>query len=142
MTKQSGIYGIRNLQTGEWYIGASTDLMHRKRNQLTALKSGKKSNRLLQAAYNKYGKENFVFVILEYALINKLDERERALIAHYKSNQEGYGYNIARGGSQGNPVRRTIRAERKKINRSFESHRNGIIGRSAMRKPLSYSQKR
>jgi group I intron endonuclease len=140
MTKQSGVYGIRNLKTGEWYIGASVDLKHRKQDQLRTLKDGHNQNRFLQAAYNKHGVINFIFIVLEYAPINKLDERERYFIAHYKTNQAGHGYNIARGGAVGNMTERAIRIERREASCLFESRQSGAIGRSIMRKRFSHSQ--
>ena len=141
MTKQSGIYGIRNLKTGEWYIGASVDLRHRTQDQLRTLKDGKNQNIFLQKAYNTHGAINFIFVVLEYAPINKLDERERYFIAHYRSNQDKHGYNIASGGTVGDLAKRAIREERKKTNNAFNARQNGAIGRSIMQKRFSYSQK-
>lgn len=125
----SGIYGIRNLINGKWYIGASTDLQHRKKDQLRLLQQGKNQNSFLQVAYDEYGADRFVFVVLEYTPVDKLNERERYFIAHYKTNQEGKGYNIARGGSQSDPARRAIREERKRISRAFESRRASIEAR-------------
>jgi group I intron endonuclease len=121
--KQSGIYGIRNLKTGEWYIGASKNLDGRKQDQLKTLKDGHNQNKFLQAAYDEYGADRFAFVVLEYVPVDKLNEHERYQIAHHKANCEGKGYNIARGGSQSNPERRAIILERRRINNAFEARR-------------------
>ena len=62
----SGIYQIRNVKNNHRYIGSSKNLLQRYKFHFNALKRNKHQNPYLQAAYNKYGKENFMFEILEY----------------------------------------------------------------------------
>lgn len=59
---QSGIYSIINLQDGKQYIGSAVNFYLRLIEHLKGLKS----NPYLQNAMNKYGKDNFIFVIYEY----------------------------------------------------------------------------
>ena len=62
--KVSGIYCIRNLVTGDLYIGQAVNLHTRKRQHFNSLKRGDHDSIYLQNAYNKYGKDNFVFETL------------------------------------------------------------------------------
>ena len=90
-----GIYKIINKIDGKVYIGGTTRLDLRKSNHFSYLKSGKHFNHKLQDAYNKYGKDNFSFEILEYVddKIN-LDTRENYWVKYFKSNKDECGYNI------------------------------------------------
>lgn len=57
------------------------------------LKNNKHHNTHLQKDFNKYGKNNFKFHILEFCNIEELEEKEQYWISKLKSNQEKYGYN-------------------------------------------------
>lgn len=59
---KSGIYSFINLIDGKQYIGSAVNFYSRLIEHL----KGQKSNPHLQNAMNKYGKENFIFVIYEY----------------------------------------------------------------------------
>jgi len=60
----SGIYCIENLINGKKYIGQSERLEIRKKWHFSVLEKGNHDNAHLQNAYNKYGKENFIFSVL------------------------------------------------------------------------------
>jgi group I intron endonuclease len=62
----SGIYQIKALHSGEIYIGSSSNLEQRERDHFRFLRYGTHDNPKLQASYNKYGPENFVFQVLVY----------------------------------------------------------------------------
>jgi len=62
----SGIYQIRALHSDEVYIGSSTNLEKREKDHFRFLRYGTHDNPKLQASYNKYGKDNFVFEVLLY----------------------------------------------------------------------------
>ena len=57
----SGIYQITNIITGSLYIGSSNNISRRLTGHKLQLAENKHDNGFLQAAYNKYGKEAFVF---------------------------------------------------------------------------------
>ena len=63
---ESGIYQIRNVLTNEKYIGSAKDFRIRENAHYSLLERNKHHSVHLQNAYNKYGKENFVFEILEF----------------------------------------------------------------------------
>lgn len=66
MIKKSGVYCIFNQINKKMYIGSATNFKSRKYTHFKSLKDGTHHSTYLQNAYNKYGKSNFVFVILEF----------------------------------------------------------------------------
>lgn len=86
---KSGIYIIRNLTNNKVYIGKSKNVNQRKNAHFSALKLNKHNNQHLQNSYNKYGKDNFEFDILEYCEEHLLPIKEMYYIELYKNN-----YNI------------------------------------------------
>jgi group I intron endonuclease len=77
----SGIYQIRNLINNKLYIGSSQVISKRWELHKCSLKTNKHHNIHLQRAYNKYGKDNFVFEILEHIDdINNLYPKEQYYI--------------------------------------------------------------
>lgn len=94
----SGIYKIVNLVNGHVYIGESYHCLQRKRQHLRELKKNRHSNSHLQRAWNKYGKENFKFIIIETCPENIRYLRERYWIAKYQANIVGYNQS---GGGEG-----------------------------------------
>lgn len=96
----TGIYCIRNIKNNKRYIGYSVDCFHRKSSHFFKLKHDKHSNPKLQNAYNKVGKEDFVFEILEempFAKKRQLAKREMEFIVEYDSWKNGYNCNAGGG---------------------------------------------
>jgi group I intron endonuclease len=96
---KSGIYIIKNLETGHCYIGQSVNLKYRVRRHRQMLRDNKHENDYMQKHYNKYGGENFSFSILEPCILEKLDEREIHWINYYKTMNRSKGYNLESGGN-------------------------------------------
>lgn len=61
-----GIYQIRNILNGNFYIGSAFDLLGRRNRHFSMLLYDKHVNDHLQNAYNCYGKENFIFEVIEF----------------------------------------------------------------------------
>lgn len=90
MKIKSGIYQWRNVANGKVYVGSAVDLVRRNRQHLHLLNYNKHYNNMLQAGFNKYGPEQFVFEIIETVEdLNKLVEREQHFIDTLNP-----GYNI------------------------------------------------
>ena len=83
----SGIYRITNLVNEKYYIGSAVDLDKRKASHFN-----KSTNIHLQRAIERYGKDNFLWEVLEECSKENLVEREQ-----YWMNRHDFGdlYNIA-----------------------------------------------
>lgn len=96
---QIGIYAIKNKINNKHYVGQSENIMVRWKDHKQKLKSNKHANKYLQHSWNKYGKHNFEFIILEETLFKLLNEKEifwcNKLESYYYQN----GYNIKPAGS-------------------------------------------
>ena len=71
----AGIYKITNTVNNNCYIGSSFNVKGRIANHKSMLKNDKHPNKHLQAAFNKYGAENFIF-----ELILECDAEEKVLV--------------------------------------------------------------
>lgn len=80
-----GIYVITNQVTNNRYVGQSNDCERRFYDHLYELDSGDHWNRHLQNSYNKYGRNAFIFSILEECSIDQLTGREQFWADHFRS---------------------------------------------------------
>lgn len=94
----SGIYMIKNKIDNKLYIGQSKDVKCRWINHKSRLNCNNHPNNKLQNAWNKYGEENFDFILLEECNQDIIDEREIYWISYYNSANRDYGYNLSTGG--------------------------------------------
>ena len=60
-----GIYKIINVVNNKFYVGSAVDFKRRKTRHFSELRTKKHNNSKLQNAWNKYGEQAFVFVIVE-----------------------------------------------------------------------------
>lgn len=89
-----GIYKITNKANNKKYIGQSNNVENRLKNgHLKPLLNNKHKNEHLQAAFNKYGIQNFLFEIIEECEEDLLNEREQYWIEYYKCYLPENGYN-------------------------------------------------
>ena len=97
--RKSGIYCIENLINNKKYIGQSIDIDNRWRHHIGELNSNIHFNDYLQKAWNKYGKDNFHFYVLEFCDADKLDNLEVYYISLYQTLNRDKGYNLTSGGT-------------------------------------------
>ena len=71
-----GIYAIRNVLTGDRYVGQAVDIERRWKDHRQALAQGQASSPKLQQAWDEYGEDAFVFEILEECSPRHLDDLE------------------------------------------------------------------
>jgi group I intron endonuclease len=94
----SGIYKIINKTNGKYYVGSSCNIGtksgQRWRGHIRRLKSNNHYNPHLQRAWNKYGKENFDWIIVEEVVKEKLIEIEQKYLDIAKDEKEKC-YNIS-----------------------------------------------
>lgn len=91
-----GIYEIVNWEDGKatTYVGSSVDIEQRWNSHRSELRRGQHPNTHLQAAWNKYSEEAFVFNMLEEVEDNMLLVMEQEYLDNYFDG--GHCYNIAR----------------------------------------------
>lgn len=72
---ESGVYMIKNMINGKFYIGSSVCIKERWRKHKSHLKNKYHDNSYLQNSVNKYGLEAFEFIIIEYCKDVKTHEQ-------------------------------------------------------------------
>lgn len=95
----TGIYKITNKINGKSYIGQSTNIAKRWSHHLAVAQNDKYSQQqwYIHRAIRKYGKENFIFEVLEECPKELLNEREIYWIAKFDTYNNGY--NLTLGGT-------------------------------------------
>lgn len=102
-----GIYKITNLVNGKVYIGLSKDITKRLKTHLTQLISNTHYNKHLQQSFNKYGKSNFVFQVVEECAEELLSNKEQQYILFFESFNPLKGFNKTLGGEREIPTKET-----------------------------------
>lgn len=95
------IYKVTNVLNNKVYIGqTTTSLEKRKKEHLS-----KQDNTYFHNALQKYGKECFIWEIIEQDIeISELNAREQYWIQYYNSNNHDNGYNLSAGGENGDAL--------------------------------------
>lgn len=70
-TSDAGVYTITNTINGKVYIGSTFNLSTRNSQQVYLLRRNKHTNHELQADFNTYGEESFIFDIIERGVYTK-----------------------------------------------------------------------
>ena len=123
-----GIYGIKNLINSKIYVGKTgMNFGDRWDSHRSLLNSEKHDNPHLQNAWNKYGEENFEFIIIEECNVEELSEREKYYIKLYKDI--GLAYNIHDGGDEGYNLGKHLSEETKR--KIGDKNRIKMTGRKA-----------
>jgi group I intron endonuclease len=97
----TGIYAIHNIVNDKYYIGQAQDINDRWIRHRSHLKNNNHENSHLQHAYNKYGKDNFEYLVIEECEIDALDEKEVMYIQKYNSYNDGYNQDLGGKGCRG-----------------------------------------
>lgn len=95
LPKCAGIYKIYNIITNDFYIGSAVNLRYRFSKHIKQLQEQKHFNPILQNSWNKHGKENFNFQIIE--IIH--DKQEILLREQFYLDNLKPTYNIAKNSS-------------------------------------------
>ncbi len=117
-----GVYIIQNIINHKSYIGASNDTYKRICDHKMWLRKNNHDNIHLQAAYNKYGEENFTFEILEDWDIEYIYSMENYWCNLLNTHDRRFGYNILPTGPNKNSThsketreRMSIKAEKRPV---------------------------
>jgi group I intron endonuclease len=127
--KVSGIYKIINKVNGKYYIGNTTKLGNRWCQHKGSLKYQRHVNSHLQSAWNKYGGNNFNFVIVEKVLLDKLVVTEQKYLDIAKNEQDKcYNQNFsANSVLQTEEMKEKIRNTLKKY---YMTHKSPMYGKT------------
>jgi len=101
----TGIYVIVNKVSGKMYVGSAVNLSKRKGSHFNGLRNNKHRNIHLQRAYNKDGKENFVFKTIIFCDKTDLLFYEQICMDGYNVIKKGYNISPIAGNNLG--VKRT-----------------------------------
>lgn len=124
---KSGIYMIKNLINNHIYIGSAVNLYNRETRHINKLESQKHENSYLQRAWNKYGEDSFIFIVLEYVS----DIKDLIIIEQYYIDWLQPEYNICKSASS-TLGRKFSEETKRKISESHkgkklsEEHKNRI----------------
>ena len=122
MKNKSGIYMILNTYNNKCYIGSTKNFYTRKQKHFRLLVLNKHHSDHLQSSYNKYGRDKFIFIVLEECEESCLLEREIFWIDLKKSLQPKYGYNLAIPKRSGNLKLREDTLLKLKLN-AYKQHK-------------------
>lgn len=89
-----GVYMIKNKVNGKFYIGSSIDIHVRWTKHKRCLRNGNHHSLHLQRAWDKYGEDNFDFIVLEETDPDKTYEREQHYLDILKPYDNSIGYNM------------------------------------------------
>lgn len=92
--KTCGIYSVTSIRDGKRLIGSSSNIYYRRARHKSDLKYNKHGNPHLQNAYNKYGKTNFIFELVQKCNEENLIELEDYYIKAFNTLDKKYGYNF------------------------------------------------
>ncbi len=111
---KTGVYTITNLVNGKIYVGSTMDSFKRRcYNHYSSLSRGIHKNKHLQSSYNKYGKDNLLFEILEICELPYCLSQEQYWINMLNVCNPKYGYNNASVTGTSFGVRRTLEQKNK-----------------------------
>ena len=89
--KQQGIYKIRNLVNQKFYVGSSNNVYERFRAHKKLLRGNRHHSPHLQAAWNKYGSDCFVFEIIAHVVaVEDLFTAENGWLQQWAGKSECY----------------------------------------------------
>jgi group I intron endonuclease len=134
------VYAIVNKLNGKIYIGGTTNLFKRIPKHKYRLNLNKHENQHLQNAYNKYGKDNFEWYIVEECTEESALDIEQKYLNEFESYINSIGYNIQKEATNRKHTPETIekiREKRKLQKPTFLGHKHT----EASKKQISESRK-
>ena len=133
-----------NLVNGKFYIGSSYNINNRWNGHKACLKTNNHPSKYLQRAYNKYGKDNFIYEVLENCPENNLIEREQYWMDFHKIYLPENGYNISPTAGKTTGYKHTQESKEKmtillkeRISKMTPEKRKEVFGKGRRNNPIS-----
>lgn len=130
--EEGGIYMIKNIISNKFYIGSTNNFKLRKNAHFSALKSNSHANSYLQNAYNKYGIDNFEFIVLE--ILSDLSRKNLCIVEqeYFNTKERSRMYNLTfiadGGGGETTKIPVYILNLKSEIVAEYDSVTNAVIG--------------
>ncbi len=124
---KSGVYCIINKINNKIYIGSSINIQERIYNHKTHLNKNIHCNKYLQSSYNKYGKDNFEFDILDLCSPDIMHSIEKYWINITNSCNKNFGYNLCPNPTKGTLGYKYTEQQKENIKNSIKGKRKGIL---------------
>ena len=139
--KNCGIYVIQNTINNHIYIGSSINLKQRFSQHKSTLRNNTHKNKHLQSAWNKYGEENFEFIIIEHTSnIKKVLNRENIHIRLYKPEYNNIQVNNDEKFFHSEETKKKI-SETKKLRNQQKRDRGETVGGNRLGSTVSQETK-
>lgn len=119
--KICGIYKITAKHNGKIYIGQSVDIYNRWKSHWKQVNRG--DSDYLHNAMRKYGKDGFIFEIIEECSLDVINEREKFWIKFYDSYNTGYNLTLGGEGIKGKIYTEDERENLRKISEELNKNR-------------------
>jgi group I intron endonuclease len=129
----SCIYKITNIINNNLYVGSCYKVKQRRSKHFKDLDNNKHGNRHLQNAYNKYGKENFRFEVIE-ELMFPIDYEKTLIREHLENREQWYidtlkpKYNIRKIAENNLGIKHSDETKRK-LSEKNKGSLNGFYGK-------------
>jgi group I intron endonuclease len=133
---ESGIYVILNTMTEQVYVGQSKNLSKRLKEHWSYLTKESHHNPHLQSSFLKYGKDSFVFRVMEYCGAESLTDREQYWINQFNSHMREFGFNL-RPASKHDPLSKETRAKISEAKKNPSKETRAKMSAARKGKPLS-----
>jgi group I intron endonuclease len=127
---KTGVYCWLNLVNSKMYIGGAYGSLHRRhRNYLSLFARGKCHNRHLQYAWDKYGEENFKFLVFRRCPASEVAAYETLYIEIFQATDSKHGYNICKDARSRLGVKHSdeARAKMSKTKKGMVGPRTGAV---------------
>lgn len=119
MTRTAGVYGIECVPTGEWYVGATTDLNRRRQTHWTRIRTGIHPNPGLDALGRQHTIDAFRWHRLE--VIANVPDLERALA------EAEHRHSLGKRRASGRPL----------LSSDLQLYRSRIAGRKSLSRQIA-----
>ncbi len=126
------IYKIRNVVNQKFYVGSTGNKRERFRTHRNKLRSSKHHCAHLQAAWNKYGEDCFVFEVVEVvSSIDELQKAEDVWLSEWVGNENCYNHGLRSGA----PWRGVAKELHPNFGRVMSEDQKGVLRKARLAQP-------